>query len=105
MSTEVVMYILEKARERKETREPGSTQKNGKGKGSKVCDYSQSGWKKESLTKTTRVRTHDVAPTDLVRQLADQIHAEIPELMFDYFALHEACWLLLAAAEEAEAPL
>jgi hypothetical protein len=39
--------------------------------------------------------THDVDPTDLVRQLADQIQAEIPELSFDYFALHEACWSLL----------
>ncbi|KAK7968802.1 hypothetical protein PG988_007875 [Apiospora saccharicola] len=84
MSTEVVMDILEKARERKETREPGSTVKKGKGKASK-----------KETTNQSHQGTHDVAPTDLVRQLADQIHAEIPELTFDYFALHEACWLLL----------
>ncbi|KAK8087729.1 hypothetical protein PG997_002690 [Apiospora hydei] len=71
MSTEVVTDILQKAKDRNET--PGS--KNGKGKAANG--------------------THDVSPTDLVRQLADQIHAEIPELTFDYFALHEACWALL----------
>ncbi|KAK8036424.1 hypothetical protein PG991_001561 [Apiospora marii] len=67
MSTEVVLDILEKTKERKETQESGSSQRKGKGKGKSIQ----------------------------VRQLADQIHAEVPELNFDYFALHEACWALL----------
>ncbi|KAK8872449.1 hypothetical protein PGQ11_002963 [Apiospora arundinis] len=72
LSTEVVMDLLAEAKDRDSS---SGSKKNGKAK--------------------VYTGIHDVAPTDLVRQLADQIHAEIPDLTFDYFALHDVCWEVL----------
>jgi hypothetical protein len=57
MSTEVVMDILEKAKERKETREPGSTAKKGKGKASKASACPEWGWNWKWLTRIIRAPT------------------------------------------------
>ncbi|KAK3374715.1 hypothetical protein B0H63DRAFT_480788 [Podospora didyma] len=53
----------------------------------------------------TRADHLTLSPAGLIKGLANTLHAEIAELHFDYLALHEKCWLVLADFKRIMDPL
>ncbi|CAJ2500264.1 Uu.00g031170.m01.CDS01 [Anthostomella pinea] len=41
-----------------------------------------------------------LSPAALIRRLADDIHSEVPDIKFNYFAMHSSCWDLLRKMKE-----